>query len=452
MSFTADFTLAFAPFVEGGVDRARFDQTFARAQRAAETIKARAKKGELGFWTLPDNTGAAAAGMAAEYRAKFDRLVVLGIGGSSLGGRALRDALAPGGPVEFWENVDPVSFSRKLASIDFSRTCFNVISKSGGTVETAAQFCIVRDELRRRLGDAGYRERVVVTTDPKKGVLRALAHDEGLDALTIPDSVGGRFSVLTPVGLFPAAFLGIDDGALLRGARAMRKSCGGADPSNIAAALAAVLFEADQAGRHTHVLMPYADGLKSFTEWFVQLWAESLGKADGRHAPGVHCGPLPHGALGATDQHSQVQLFMEGPQDKFMMFMNVEASEDDSVRFPDDVPAAYQYLRGHSLGKLLAAEREGTSYALARAGRPSLRLGVGALTAESMGALLFLFEAATAIAGELYDIDAFDQPGVEAGKRIAFAKLGREGYAEHDVQPPSAAEAQPLAFSVNWDE
>jgi glucose-6-phosphate isomerase len=426
-----DLSLSLAPRVTRGVS-AEALRCHPRVAGAAPAVQARVAAGELGFWGLPDDTVHAAlvAAKAQAFRARFDRLVVFGIGGSSLGGRMLNEGLAKDpSRVVFVDNVDPVRFEAVMASLDLERTCFNVISKSGGTVETAAQFVTMRQRLREALGERAYQERVLATTDAKQGLMREIALADGLDMLPVPDNVGGRFSILTAVGLFPSAFAGLDVGELLAGAAAMRARCESSDvQTNPALAHAALHHLADTTGgQGLHVVMPYCDRLRPFGEWYCQLWGESLGKAKNRAGLDVHVGPTPIMALGATDQHSQIQLYAEGPFDKVVTFVRLEQHEED-VAFPDAPPPAYGYLRGHSMRGLIDAEQRGTQLALARLGRPSLTLSVARLDERALGELIFFYEASTAFAGELYDVDAFDQPGVEMGKKIAFALMGREGF------------------------
>lgn len=430
---TLDLSLALAPRVKGGVPQ---DQLLShpRAKGAVPAVLEAVKAGKLGFWELPSDAALAqrCADVAKKLKGSFDTLVVFGIGGSSLGGRMLVEALAPpeGIPsVRFVDNVDPVRFERALLDLDLERTCFNVISKSGGTVETAAQFVIVRDLLKQRLGDEGYRARVVATTDPAKGLMHDIASGDGLEMLPIPGNVGGRFSVLTAVGLLPAAFAGVDVAALLDGAMAMRERCSGDDVAkNPALALAALHHLADtKLGRKIHVVMPYSDRLRAFGEWYCQLWGESLGKAKSRAGQEVHVGPTPVVAVGSTDQHSQIQLYVEGPEDKLLDFIAVKEHGAEAP-FPSSLPEGYAYLQGHTMAGLFDAERRGTALALARLGRPSTMTTIERVSPEAIGGLVFLWEAATAFAGELYDIDSFDQPGVEMGKQIAFALMGRRGF------------------------
>jgi glucose-6-phosphate isomerase len=322
------------------------------------------------------------------------------------------------------DNVDPRTIDALLAGLELARALFVVTSKSGGTAETMAQFLVVHARLVAAVGEA-WREHVVFVTDPAKGALRPLALRERVPALDIPANVGGRFSVLTPVGALPAALIGVDVAALLRGAAAMAERCASDRVAeNPALAYAALQHLADtRLGKPIHVFMPYSDALRDFAAWFVQLWAESLGKIRG---DGVSVGPTPVAALGATDQHSQVQLFMEGPADKTVTFLAVRERGADVT-----IPAAFAdvpelaYLAGHSLGELLDVEQRATAGALAARGRPNMTLTLDRVDAEHVGALIMFLELATAYAGQLYGVDAFDQPGVELGKQFAYAMLGR---------------------------
>jgi glucose-6-phosphate isomerase len=245
----------------------------------------------------------------------------------------------------------------------------------------------------------------------------------------VPANVGGRFSALSAVGLLPAAAAGLDVPALLDGAAAMEARCRSADPAaNPALLYAATLYLLDQKrGRRIHVLMPYADGLRETGDWFVQLWAESLGKS-----PDV--GPTPFRAVGATDQHSSLQLMMEGPHDKVVTFVRVlHPRADISLTVPEGYRphAEIAYLDGHTMGELIEAERRSTEAALRRAGRPTATITIPRLDPRSVGELMMLLELATAYAGGLYGVNAFDQPGVEAGKRYTQGLLGRPGYEKY---------------------
>jgi glucose-6-phosphate isomerase len=314
----------------------------------------------------------------------------------------------------------------------------NVISKSGGTGETMAQYLVVRAWLQEALGDAAFRH-LVFTTDPERGALRELAAREGIATLDVPPGVGGRYSVLSPVGLLPAALVGIDIAALLEGARHAIQRAESRDLlENPAALYAALHWAADtDLGARIHVLMPYTDRLRDFAEWYRQLWAESLGKRVDREGRAVHVGPTPVAAVGATDQHSQVQLFMEGPFDKVITFIRLERFEEEiAIPAPSgqapgpaaELPPDMAYLPGHSLGELLNAEYHATSTALAEMGRMSCTLHLAGLTPQTVGEAIMFFQLATGYAGAWYGIDPFDQPGVELGKRLTYAAMGRPGY------------------------
>jgi len=322
------------------------------------------------------------------------------------------------------DNVDPGTLVPLLDRLELGRTLFLVISKSGGTAETLAQYLIVRGRLEAELGDNAARHLVFIT-DPARGALRQIAEAEGVTALAIPPNVGGRFSVLSAVGLLPAALIGIDVEALLAGAADMKTRCEAeALEENPAGVFAAVQWLADtRLGLRTQVFMPYADALREMALWFVQLWAESLGKI---RPDGTSVGPTPLAALGATDQHSQVQLFMEGPRDKTVAFVHVAEPAIDveiPALHPDRPELAY--LGGKSLGSLLDAERRATAAALSQRGRLNLTITLDVLDAHHVGGLLMLLEIATVFAGEWYGVDPLDQPGVELGKRFTYALMGR---------------------------
>ncbi|MEM1329217.1 MAG: glucose-6-phosphate isomerase [Planctomycetota bacterium] len=388
------------------------------------------------------------AELAAKHRPAADNLVVLGIGGSALGNIALQAALRSpmhnatpdanrNGPRVFVvDNVDPTVLADVLDTCEahggLDRTCFNVISKSGETAETAAQFMIVRDMLTKRFGDA-HAEKVVAVTDPVKGTMRTICDGAGYATLPVPDGVGGRFSVLSPVGLFSAAMVGIDIEALLDGAAEMDARCSNPDLlRNPAAMLATLLVElGSRKGKVNHVLMPYANRLYLLADWFRQLWAESLGKEKDLRGETVFAGFTPIKALGTTDQHSQVQLYREGPNDKVIGFLEVEKFERD-VEIPGGLGVdALTYLEGASLAKLLNAEKRATEYACVESQRPNFTIRFPEISERTVGQFIQLWQVTTAYAGRMLGIDAYDQPAVELGKQATFGLMGRDGYAEH---------------------
>lgn len=438
-----------------GADRLSGDlaDRFRAAHEAVEVARA---AGRMGFFELPyaTETLARTQELADGYGQWFENLVILGIGGSALGARTLRDALL--GPlwnelddegrdhfprIYVLDNVDPSTVTDLLAHIDVRRTLFNVVSKSGATAETMALYLVTEGLLREEVGPEKARGHFLFTTDPGAGVLRSIAESEGVPTLPIPHNVGGRFSVLSPVGLLPAAVAGIDTAALLAGAARADDRCRTATlGENPAGLMATLLHAADtELAAPIHVMMPYSDRLRSFSLWFQQLWAESLGKAVDLDGRPVHTGPTPLPALGATDQHSQVQLFMEGPRDKVVLFLAVTGREHDVVisRHRGELPSV-GYLGGHTVGELLDAERRATTEALRRRGRPNMTFEMERLDAETLGELLMLMSIATVYAGALYGVNPLDQPGVELGKDLTYGLLGREGF-----EPPEIAPSDP---------
>ncbi|HEY5022688.1 MAG TPA: glucose-6-phosphate isomerase [Gemmatimonadaceae bacterium] len=424
----------------GGIDQKAWGEAptqFAAAKRGFDALRS---GGTVGFTDLPRNNALLdqVTSFAKPARGKYDDVVILGIGGSALGPIALRTALRPSGwnmlddkardtypRLHVLDNVDPETIAALLGRLRLPRSLFIVTSKSGGTAETMAQFLIVYDRLVREKLDVT--NHFVFVTDPKQGALRPLADRLKVPALDIPPNIGGRFSVLTPVGTLPAALIGIDVKSLLAGAGEMAQRCESTELSTNPAGVYAMLqWLADtQLRKSIAVFMPYSDPLRDFAAWFVQLWAESLGK---KRPDGTSVGSTPLAALGATDQHAQVQLFMEGPADKTVTFVSVRERATD-VKIPAAFPDVKElgYLAGHSLGELIEIEQRATAGALARRGRPNMTIHIDRVDAAHVGQMMMLLEIATAYVGQLYGIDAFNQPGVELGKQFAYALLGRPG-------------------------
>lgn len=441
MAIHLDVSGMLQPSVPDGPDAAALDALAPRLRAAADTFAAMQAKGVLGFRELEAHAAERerVVDWATSVRRGLDDVVVLGIGGSALGTVCMRTALLPrdwnarsavqreGRPrLHVLDNVDPRSVHGLLEMLDLARTRVLVVSKSGSTAETMAQYLL----LRAKFAEAGLtaREHLAFITDPEKGALRRVASAEGIPAFEVPPNVGGRFSVLSPVGTLPAALLGLDVNGLIEGATAMRDRCtSSALRENPALAFAALQWRAHgAAGQGTHVLMPYSDALRDLGPWFVQLWAESLGK---RRPDGQHVGPTPIAAVGATDQHAQVQLFMEGPRDKTVTFVDVESHPDDlEIPHGDGAPEELAYLRGHTFGELLRAECRATAGALARGGRPTMTLRVSQVDAWHLGGLWMFFELATIYAGALYGVDPLDQPGVELGKQLTYYQFGHPAW------------------------
>ncbi len=432
----------------GGLAPDRLDGDLAeRFAAATSVLYDRRQAGELGFLDLPGDTALARGvrEVADSFGQWFEDLVVVGIGGSSLGAKAIFEALRGAHwnelageardhfpRIHFLENADPDTTVALLGRLDPRRTLVNVVSKSGGTAETMAQYLVVEEWLREGVGDEAARGHLLFTTDPEQGALRQLAGERAIPALPVPPNVGGRFSVLSPAGLLPAAVAGVEVEEVLEGAGIMARRCEESTlRRNPAGLLAVLLHAADRdLGRPTHVFMPYGDRLRAFALWFQQLWAESLGKrVAGEGTTGRGVGPTPLAALGAVDQHSLLQLLMEGPEDKLVVFLRVR-TRSGRVTIPPThthLPAL-AYLGGHTLQTLLDTELRATVEALRRAGRPSLVLEVESLDARTMGELFMLFQLTTVLAGALYGVDPLDQPGVELGKELTSGLLGREGY------------------------
>ncbi len=435
-----DFTNMMAGAVDNGVTAVEWDEAIGAFPSTHEQLQTLRSSGTVDFMNIPRNEPLLQQSLdfANHVRGRYDDVVVLGIGGSALGPIALKTALCNSGWNELsdearsgqprfhvLDNIDPVTISAILQRVVLARTLFIVTSKSGGTAETMSQFLIAHE----RVTAAGLpvADHFVFVTDPENGALRPLSRELSVPALEIPPGVGGRYSVLTPVGTLPAALLGIDIRELLSGAGEMLERCTTSDlAQNPAGVIASLFYLSDvRHGRVIDVLMPYSDPLRDFAAWFVQLWAESLGKhrADGRSV-----GSTPMPALGATDQHSQVQSFMEGPANKVVAFIAVEDHGTDIV-----MPSAFQhvtelgYLGGHSLGELLNIEQRATAGALANRGRSNLTIRIERVDAWHVGGLMMMLELATAYAGQMYGVNAFNQPGVELGKQFAYALLGRPG-------------------------
>ena len=415
--------------VEGGLGREDLDGIGPRLKEAVDGLLG----DPPGFMRLPKTReyAEASTAVAEEVRGSgATDFIHAGIGGSALGPMAVQKALnhpyynalsgeARGGPrLHFAENTDPATLSAIFDVADLESTWVNVVTKSGSTAETMVGFLVIR----AALGASDFQGRTIATTDPEKGFLKEISERENLRVLPIPADVGGRFSVLTPVGLLPAAVTGLDVEALLAGAAQCVDEVQEQGSEHPAVVGAAMHFLMDTArGRNVRVMMTYADALERLAAWFVQLWAESLGK-EGK-------GSTPHGAVGTTDQHSQVQLYMEGPQDKVIEIVEVENHPRDLP-----IPKAYEdiegvgYLGGHTMAELLNVECDATREALTEAGRPNSTIKLGAVNEENLGYLFQALEIQTVVSGSLYGVDAFDQPGVEAGKEITYKRMGRPGH------------------------
>ncbi|MEK9160221.1 MAG: glucose-6-phosphate isomerase [Patescibacteria group bacterium] len=362
-----------------------------------------------GFPLLPKLRGPVLAvkELAEKLRGKFKDIVVLGIGGSALGITCVRDALLGSlwnfhGKTRLFvlDNLDTVGELERV--IDADKTLFIVISKSGTTPETMAQYFYFKQKVSK--------ENFVFITDAANGELREIGKEYGIPMLDIPDNVGGRFSVLTPVGLFPAAMMGVDIEELLRGADGMAALFMKDEWAlNVPFQFAAAQYLLEwKYGVHITVMMPYSTRLSSLADWYAQLLAESIGK-EGK-------GLTPVSALGVTDQHSQLQLYNEGPKDKLIVFVEVEREETPTI--PRVERKALAYLSGLSFHQLMNTEKRGTEQALSEYKKPNVTISVPEVNAYELGQLFMFFEASIAFLGEYYRINAFDQPGVELSKQL----------------------------------
>jgi len=424
------------------------------------------KAGKLRFRDLPTDEDMIESVQreVEHFRDRCEVLIVLGIGGSALGNIALQSALNPisynllsdrtrPGPQLFvLDNVDPDMIRSVIDYITpkIKKTIVNVISKSGETAETAAQFILFRDLLQQKLGKK-YVEHILATTDPAGGTLREICKAEGYRTLEVPEGVGGRFTVMSAVGLFSAAMCGIDIEALLAGAAAMDKRLKSDDiTENPAALIAAIHYALDQKGKHITVMMPYSNSLYYLGDWFRQLWAESLGKKfDLSGKKVVHAGQTPIKALGTTDQHSQVQLYREGPNDKLIQFLEVERFQT-KLAIPSSMKnvKTLEYLAGANFQQLIKAEKLGTEYALLESQRPNLSVLFPTISPETVGQFLYLYECAVSYMGGLYEINTYDQPAVQLGKDATYALMGKSGFADLEKKIQAAVAKRDKKFMV----
>ncbi|PIV18058.1 MAG: glucose-6-phosphate isomerase [Elusimicrobia bacterium CG03_land_8_20_14_0_80_50_18] len=432
--FSKKISVDYAPAMKDsigaeGLSSADLRKIAPTVRAAVKKLNARRKSGEVGFAELPGDLKNASAIIryADKLKGKCGCFVVLGIGGSALGPRALIDALTPafynlrdaagrgGRPrVIIADNISPEFVQSVFDIAPLSNTVFNVITKSGTTSETLSVFAAALKGLKKKSGKS-WKKHVVITTDPEKGFLRGFAREHGIDSFPIPANVGGRFSALSSVGLLPAAVAGIDIKKLLKGASDAERICFGEELlSNPAALYAAVHYLFYKKGRRINVFMPYEEKLATMSDWFAQLWAESLGKREDRKGKNIFVGPTPVKAKGVTDQHSQLQLYTEGPQDKVVTLLSVD--DIGSFMVPDFGDFVFA---GRDIAELFKAEEAGTALSLLEAGRPVVTIKMPAVSAGHVGALMMMLEAATAIYGEMLGINTFDQPGVEYGKIIA---------------------------------
>ncbi|HIW48268.1 MAG TPA: glucose-6-phosphate isomerase [Firmicutes bacterium] len=433
---------------KAGISTTDLDALAFQAERAVRAMEEKRQAGQMDWRDLPYQSEEILKDIlqyVSEVKDQVEAFVVLGIGGSALGPIAVQQAInhpfynelpreKRGGYPRFYvaDNVDPERLSALFDVIDVTKCLFNCISKSGSTSETMSQFMIIKEMLEERLPKEEVKNHIVCTTDAEKGNLVKIAKEEGYRMFVVPAGVGGRFSELTPVGLLPAAMCGIDIRALLAGAAEMdRRSKEPNWRKNLAFLYGALHYLAMRQGKNISVMMPYADSLKYIADWYAQLWAESLGKRYDNEGHEVFVGQTPVKALGVTDQHSQVQLYTEGPFDKVVVLLGVEEYKTTLTipKLYQDIPSL-GFLGGVTQNQLIQTEQMATEYALLKSGRPNLTITLPRVNEFMLGQLLYFFEVATAFTGELLQINAFDQPGVEEGKNATYAMFGRPGYEE----------------------
>ena len=449
LKITLDFNNMMTEYVgENGISKEDINAFEKALEKAYSGMEEKRVSGKMDWRDLPYNQDDIVEDILSyvdSVKDDTDAFVVLGIGGSALGPLAVQQAInhpfynelpreKRGGYPRLYvaDNIDPERLPALFDVIDFEKTIFNCVSKSGSTSETMSQFLIIKTLLEEKLGKAEAAKHMVCTTDKEKGNLIGIAKEEGYKTFIIPSGVGGRFSELTPVGLLPAAMCGIDIKEMLKGAAFMDELCKVNDVYKNPAYMFALLHMIGmKKGKNISVMLPYADSLKYISDWYAQLWAESLGKKYDNYGNIVNYGQTPVKSLGVTDQHSQIQLYAEGPSDKIIVFIAVDKFKKEMPipRIYGDIPSL-GFLGGATQNKLIETERMATEYALQKAEKTNMTITLPEVNEFTLGELLYFFEVATGFAGELLEIDAFDQPGVEEGKNATYAMFGRPGYDE----------------------
>lgn len=411
---------------EGGTTREDIEALSPKLDGLRKKMKSWLDGSEPSFLGLPKSTNLELIKhKGQEIARQFKNTIVFGIGGSSLGGEMLVRTLGGAHPmnkVRFYDNVDPSTLI-ELEDVNWPETLLLVISKSGNTAETLAQFLTMLPTMEHDLGDECIKKHVLIITENKDGALYQLGKRLGIEIIEHPP-IGGRFSVLSVVGLLPAYVQGVDIDGVMEGARAMVERCTNESIlDNPAFCNGAAQYLHAERNRTISVVMPYADNLRFVVNWFRQLWAESLGKIDPN---GVNRGLTPTEAHGVTDQHSQLQLLLEGPDDKLITFLSDPGFRFMGRRVPmrfKDIPAIAP-LAGHTIGELFLSELKATRTTLSRRGRPNRTIALLEHDAYALGELIILLEMETVVVAELMGVDAFDQPAVEESKVLTREYLG----------------------------
>lgn len=423
-------------------------EDFASVQPEIDRAKKKMETEDLYFRKLPYQDISDILAYGKYIREHFDNFLLIGIGGSALGPKALFKSTchtfhndlpkekrnAP--RCYFEDNVDPDRMYDLLENLDLTKTCINIISKSGRTIETLSQAMILIDRLKKEMPE-DWAKNIVITTDQDAGLLLQIAKRYQIKTFYIPKEVGGRFSIFSPVGILSGAVCGCDIEAMLRGARDMDERCKTPNIYQNHAYLYAVLqyILMTKKNKNICVMMPYADCLKFVSDWFSQLWAESLGKKLDAEGNVVNVGQTPVRALGSVDQHSQLQLYAEGPYDKVVTFIRVNAFHHKvNITNPFPEEEELKFLDGSSLNKLINSELAAISYSLTQVKRPSIIIDLPDCSEYYLGQLFMMLEIATVFAGYMLNINPFDQPGVEHGKVSIYALMGKEGYEDRAAQ------------------
>jgi len=406
-----------------GIPEQDLDSMRTTMKRYTENFLSERKNSEHAWSMDPYNkvTIEAVKDVAAQAKSqKIKSVVWIGIGGSGLGPKVIREVFEGPDTIEFHllDTLDPAIVDMTMKLVDWKKTMVVIASKSGGTLEPMSLFFLCWEKLKAVMKDKA-NERVIGLTDPTSGILKKFCQEHGIRMLTIPSDVGGRYSIFTPIGLLPIALLGGEVDDFVRGAKEMDTACQNTDlDDNPAALLASVQFLLDsKKGYPVRVIMPYSQRLESIARWNQQLIAESLGKTETAN-------PIPLAAIGTQDQHSLLQQWMAGPRKCWHLF--IREDKKVSLQLPDDMGENLAYVEGKELGELLDACHLGTSQALTKANRPNVTITLPALHERFLGQLFFLLLTEVVLLGKLYRIDPYGQPAVEVGKKITKSILTGE--------------------------
>ncbi len=417
--YTQDIRAAFEDVSgNGGACKRDFAYALSEAKKAVDGLNGRRRSNAWPVLNVPEykDDFMLIEQVARHINDSFDTMIVLGMGASGRSGSALAalasnrfDRTAGKTRIHFLDNIDPHTFDQLQASLALKNTVFLVISKSGSTVETIGQLLILLHEVRDRIGRNEIKNHFIFITEPGINPMRRLGEEHGITTLKHDPNICGRFAALTAVGLLPAKVAGLDIRAIRQGAAEVtrRTLAGEALEPAIGAALHDALLKK---GKSVAVMMPYCDRLHEFSAWHQQLWVESLGK-NGRGTTALR-------ALGPFDQHSQLQFYLDGPPDKFITLITLR-QEEAGAAVPPLQDKALSYLGEHTIGNLVVAQQSATARILAEKKCPLRVFSLSRLSEETMGALLMHFMLETMITAQLWKVDAFDQPAMDEGKRLA---------------------------------